>query len=111
MKDKRSERAREWQRWYKTARWRRRRQLQFSLHPLCEWCERRGITTTATIAHHAEKHDGDREKFFDGKLVSLCKPCHDSEAQSMERRGYSKEIDESGWPVDPSHPANVASRQ
>jgi hypothetical protein len=102
--DKRSERARQWQRWYKTARWQRRRQMQFSLKPFCEWCEKRGITSPANIAHHAEKHDGDQTKFFTGPLVSLCKACHDGEAQSIERRGYSKEIGEDGWPTDPKHP-------
>jgi hypothetical protein len=30
---------------------------------LCEWCEKRGILTPAAIVHHAERHDGDINKF------------------------------------------------
>ena len=47
------------------------------------------------------------KNFYDyGNLESLCKSCHDSLAQSIEKRGYSTEVGTDGWPIDPKHPQN-----
>jgi len=73
---------------------------------LCEWCEKRGILTPAAIVHHAERHDGDINKFTLSPLVSLCKACHDGEAQGVEVRNYSDRIGPDGFFVDPNHPHN-----
>jgi hypothetical protein len=43
--------------------------------------------------------------FIGSPLDSLCKPCHDGIEQSIERLGYSREIDVNGRPLDPRHPA------
>jgi 5-methylcytosine-specific restriction enzyme A len=98
--------------WYTSTRWRlHRRQPQLRRQPLCEWCRDRGRITEATIAHHAEPHGGDPVKFWSGALVSLCKHCHDSRAQQIERKGWTNDIDDSGWPADPNHPANKITKQ
>ena len=44
-------------------------------------------------------HHGDPELFWHGELISLCKHCHDGEAQQIERKGYGNDIDASGWPT------------
>jgi 5-methylcytosine-specific restriction endonuclease McrA len=106
----RSPEAAAWRKLYKTARWEAVRQHQFNSEPLCEWCmaKKPKIIRPATVVHHAKPDDkSDPMLFFGGKLVSLCKPCHDGEAHRMEARGYSDAIDETGWPSDPDHPANL----
>lgn len=105
--DRRSSEALAYRRLYKTSLWARIRASQLSAKPLCEWCERKGIITVATVCHHETPHKGDREKFFAGPFLSLCQRHHDSEAQQIERLGYSKAIGEDGWPIDQAHPANA----
>jgi len=96
-----------WRKLYKTPQWEAIRQAQLTAHPLCKWCLERGIVRRAEVVHHVERHNGDPVKFFAGPFESLCKQCHDSEAQSDERRGYSLAIGADGWPLDPRHPANT----
>jgi 5-methylcytosine-specific restriction enzyme A len=38
----------------------------------------------ATVAHHLVPHRGDWQLFIAGDLQSLCKRCHDSEAQAED---------------------------
>lgn len=87
-----------WDRWYKTARWRRIRERQLSAEPLCRMCRPRPVP--ATICDHVEPHRGDEHKFWNGPFQSLCKPHHDGEKQSIEKGGTPKQrIDEDGWPA------------
>ena len=65
-----------------------------------------GISVPATVADHVEPHKGDELKFYQGKLQSLCKRCHDSAKQSQERHGYHSMTDANGYPLDPAHPWN-----
>lgn len=92
--------------WYKLKVWKNLRERQLARRPLCEWCRERGSLTTATEVHHETPHRGDWTLFTRGKLVSLCKSCHDRDAQSIERRGYDSRVGEDGWPADERHPAN-----
>ena len=106
--DRRSPEAAQYRAWYKTAEWQRLRMAQLSKQPLCERCLAKDRTTAATVVHHIEAHKGDRARFLDPtNLASSCAPCHDSDEQSEERLGYSKEIGADGWPVDPRHPGNL----
>jgi hypothetical protein len=95
-------------RWYKLKAWAERRRRQLQDQPSCEECLRLSPpkVTRATIADHVEPHRGDYERFWFGKLQSLCAPCHDRIKQAEERRGFSAEIGEDGWPADPKHPFN-----
>lgn len=96
-----------WRRLYKTARWLALRKRQRAAHPLCAWCMEKGKIVPATVVHHKTPHEGNERLFFDiGNLASLCKPCHDSTAQQIEKTGYSSNIGEDGWPADVNHPAN-----
>src|SRR5690606_3069756 len=88
-------------RWYKTQRWQRLRARQLRDSPLCAFCLRQGRITPATVCDHTEPHSGDQQKFWDaGNLQSLCKPCHDSDKQRIEKGGPPKPtIGLDGWPV------------
>jgi 5-methylcytosine-specific restriction protein A len=75
-------------------------------------CKAAGRVTPATVADHIEPHRGDPDRFWNGKLQSLCdrRPwrCHSSVKQSEEALGYSEAIGEDGHPIDPRHPWNAA---
>jgi hypothetical protein len=92
--------------WYGKMRWRRMAKAQLREHPLCVMCLQRGQVIPATVADHVEPHRGDEHAFWFGKLQSLCVPCHNHHKRFEEMRGYTTDIDASGWPTDPRHPAN-----
>lgn len=104
--DARRRQQKPWRALYKTAEWEAIRRKQFAEHPLCKRCLDRGVVRAATVVHHVERHEGDPAKFFRGPFESLCKNHHDSDAQSEERTGYSREIGADGWPVDVNHPVH-----
>jgi 5-methylcytosine-specific restriction protein A len=91
---------------YDTARWQRLRQHQLQIEPLCAFCRERGIVTPATIADHVTPHRGDINKFWLGKLQSLCLDCHSNAKQFQENRGFMKDVGADGFPIDPNHPFN-----
>lgn len=91
--------------WYSTPGWRRRRLAQLRSEPLCRYCSQMGQVTPATVADHIEPHRGDRGRFWEGELQSLCASCHNSAKQSEEARGYSTQVGLDGLPVDVKHPA------
>lgn len=93
-----------WHRWYKTARWARRRAAQLNAEPLCRRCARHGRTEPASVADHVTPHRGDPDLFWHGPLQSLCTHCHSGAKQSAERRGFSTEVGADGMPIDPAHP-------
>jgi hypothetical protein len=78
----------EWRRWYKTARWQKRRAAQLAVEPLCAICLLAGRVTAATVADHVKPHRGDPVKFWEGELQSLCDEapwrCHSSVKQREE---------------------------
>lgn len=91
-------------------RWRKARAGFLTKHPLCVMCEAAGLLVEATVVDHIRPPRGARRLFWDRKnWQGLCQPHHDSAKQAEERRGYSREIGADGWPVDPKHPANLAS--
>jgi 5-methylcytosine-specific restriction endonuclease McrA len=88
----------EWVKWYKTSAWQKLRRRQLKLNPLCKFCDRKKILTIATVADHIQPHRGNMEKFFDiDNLQSLCKTCHDSTKQRLEKSGDFG-CDEQGFP-------------
>lgn len=74
-----------WRKWYKTAAWRARRAQQLSAEPLCHLCPP-WSRQSATVADHVTPHRGDHALFWFGPLQSLCKSCHDTKKQRIERR-------------------------
>lgn len=77
--------------WYADRRWRKKREAQLLKEPLCRYCQELGRITAATIADHIEPHRGDRTAFWQGKLQSLCGPCHSSVKQ-REENGFESRI-------------------
>jgi 5-methylcytosine-specific restriction protein A len=96
-----------WRKWYFTKTWKALRAAQLELVPWCEPCKRLGKSRPATIANHKIPHRGDRELFFRGALESACKNCHDQAIQREEHEGFSRDIGDDGWPVDPKHLFNI----
>jgi len=81
-----------------------RRRAQLRQHPLCQECEKRGVVTAATVAHHVVRHNNNITPFRLSPLMSLCANCHDGTMQQRERSGFARDIGEDGWPRDPRHP-------
>ena len=68
---------------YNSARWRALRLAKLRDNPLCELCERKGITRLADDVHHIQSFmdvddpDERRTLAFDiDNLMSLCDECH-----------------------------------
>lgn len=100
--------TRPYRQWYKLAAWRRKARQQLQDQPSCEEHLRMSppAVVRATIADHVIPHGGDYSLFWNGRLQSLCKPCHDTIKQAEERRGYDRAVGSDGWPSDPRHPFN-----
>jgi 5-methylcytosine-specific restriction protein A len=76
-------------------------------HPLCAMCRQRGSYALSACVDHIVAHKGNKELFWDeANWQALCKNCHDSRKQSIEKLGYDKEVGADGFPVDPQHPYN-----
>lgn len=98
--DQRSTEATEYRKLYSTARWRRTREVQLSMQPLCERCLAMGVVEEADVVHHADGgHKGDEDKFWSGPFESLCKPCHDSGGQREDLGQTVVTFDVTGWPI------------
>ncbi len=66
-------------------RWQQAREAFLLDHPLCVYCQRKGMTSAASVVDHIEAHHGDQELFWDREnWQPLCKPCHDSDKQREE---------------------------
>lgn len=93
------------------SRWRKARETYLRKHPLCVDCERLGRTTPATVVDHIVPHRRDQELFWDkANWQSLCKRCHDSHKQRLEKSGTVVGCDEHGVPLDRNHHWNSATR-
>lgn len=67
-------------------KWRQARAGYLAKHPYCVFCERDGRSTAATVVDHSIPHRGDMVLFWKSEhWRSLCKLCHDSEAQKRDR--------------------------
>ncbi len=100
MLDQRTDAARAYHRLYKTARWKRIREAQLRIQPLCEYCLQSEVIEPATIVHHSEGgHKGNEQKFWNGPFASLCKACHDRDGQREDLGQTIIRFDASGWPI------------
>lgn len=84
------------QRLYNAA-WRTARLTHLIANPWCVNCMRHGKQVCATVVDHIRPHRGDRELFFDpNNRQSLCKYCHDSWKQRIEKGGITQ-FDDDGY--------------
>ena len=97
---KRSADAAAYRRWYSTPRWRRRRVEQLRREPFCAMCLALGVHTAATVADHVTPHRGDPDRFWRGRLQSLCAPHHDRDKQREELMDRPLTVDADGWPLN-----------
>lgn len=74
-------------------------------------CLEEGTLRAATAVDHIVPHQGDINKFWLGKLQSLCYTHHSKSKQQIETQGYANDIGVDGFPSDPDHPFNVVSRK
>lgn len=73
-------------------KWRKRRKLYLSKHPLCVKCERAGKLTTATVVDHIVPHRGNEVLMWDeDNWQALCKPCHDNKTGTEDTRSVKYE--------------------
>lgn len=91
--------SRDWLYLYKSARWRRLREGQLSLQPLCEWCLESERVTEATEVHHQIPHKGDESVFWNGPFISTCKPCHSSRGKLEDNGKTVVRFGADGWPL------------
>lgn len=99
-----------YKRWYKTARWQKLRRSVLDANPLCVFCSAAGRVEVAAICDHVERHRGDEAKFWSGPFQGLCKHCHDSAKQRMEKSGRpTLTFGADGWPLDPERRGVVES--
>ena len=89
---------------YGTERWRRMAKHQLRVEPLCAMCLAEDKVVAPRVADHVEPHHGDVNKFWTGKLQSLCERCHNSRKKDVERLGYDRTVEVDGVPLDPNHP-------
>jgi 5-methylcytosine-specific restriction protein A len=68
----------DWRAWYQTPEWKRIRAAQLLKEPWCIECKKEGRMTVATDVDHIERHQGDKQKFFNGPFQSLCHSHHSS---------------------------------
>ena len=104
----RSDEAKAYRLWYKTATW---RQIRINVLTRDNWqCTMCGVSLVGdrhapngAVAHHAKAHKGNRERFFDqGNVVAVCKACHDGPIARQERaetRDTSPRFGADGWPI------------
>lgn len=79
---------------YNTARWKRLRLVKLRDNPLCEVCEKKGITKMADDVHHIQSFmsvdnpEARKALAFDyDNLMSLCDECHSEIHKRKRSRG------------------------
>lgn len=101
---------------YNTRRWRRRSTQHRQQYPFCAQCEReaaaegtgRIVIERAVLCHHTIEFISDMAQghFYTIPIEGLCFKHHQLMHGRNPPRQYDTEIDVSGWPKDPKHPAN-----
>lgn len=82
------------------AQWRSLRKAHLFCEPLCVFCKRKGIAARGEVVDHIVPHKGSRALLFDpNNLQTLCKSCHDSTKQRMEK-GRLRRWNVNGLPME-----------
>ncbi|OXE36919.1 MAG: HNH endonuclease [Phenylobacterium zucineum] len=73
------------------SRWQKARDTYLKSHPLCVMCHADGELTPAKVVDHVIPHRGDQKLFWDtANWQALCKRCHDSDKQRLEKSGEKR---------------------
>jgi 5-methylcytosine-specific restriction endonuclease McrA len=90
--------------------WQKAREGYLRKHPLCVHCNEKGRVTPATVVDHKKPHRGNLKLFWDkSNWQGLCKVCHDSWKQRLEKTGTVAGCNKDGIPLDPNHHWNTSS--
>ncbi|MGV3679684.1 MAG: HNH endonuclease [Acidovorax sp.] len=104
-----------------TSAWQKARDGHLRNNPLCDDHQKRGQLVPAEVVDHKvapklkeANESGDPERIAAARLLfwdrknwqSLCKSCHDSVKQRIEKSGRVPGCGLDGRPLDPSHPWN-----
>jgi len=85
-------------------KWQQARAAYLTEYPLCVHHEAKGDIVVATVVDHKIPHRGDLVLFWKrSNWQSLCKLCHDSWKQRLEKTGNVVGCDTKGIPIDPNH--------
>lgn len=57
--------------------WERVRAIKLQLNPLCEMCDKQGLTVRAEMVHHVKPIDEGGARLELSNLMSLCNACHE----------------------------------
>ncbi|WP_292935522.1 HNH endonuclease signature motif containing protein [Noviherbaspirillum sp.] len=87
------------------AAWRRLRALILEDEPLCRYCFVHCRVTPATDVDHINNDPSDNRR---ENLQALCHECHSRKTASDMGHNVRMGCDESGAPLNPNHPWNVA---
>jgi len=86
------------------SRWQKARADYLRKHPLCSQHEGLGQIVGAVVVDHITPHKGDKSLFWDSSnWQPLCKHCHDSYKQRLEKSGTIIGCDTNGMPIDSHH--------
>lgn len=99
-------------------RWQKSRDAYLRLHPLCVMCSTADRAVAAALVDHKiaprlkeAKESGDARRikeawklfWSESNWQSLCKLCHDSTKQRLEKSGRMVGCTSTGLPLDPNH--------
>jgi 5-methylcytosine-specific restriction endonuclease McrA len=74
-------------------KWQQARKRYLTIHPLCVWCAKEWRVTPAKVVDHIIPHRNDERLFWSiDNWQSLCKTCHDSRKQRLEKSGKETRI-------------------
>jgi 5-methylcytosine-specific restriction protein A len=86
------------------SKWQKARLDFLSKNPLCVEHGKRGLVVAATVVDHIVAHKNDLKLFWDRKnWQALCKHCHDSHKQRLEKSGVVIGCALNGVPIDSNH--------
>lgn len=74
------EREQDNSKFYNSRTWRKLRKFVLDKHPLCIECERKGLTTIATVGDHIVAITQGGAPLDESNIQPLCKKCHDSKS-------------------------------
>ena len=78
---------------YNSKMWRSLRNYKIQMQPLCEQCERKGLTEAGREIDHIVAIKDGGQRLALGNLQTLCSSCHASKsAKEREARKYKKKF-------------------
>jgi 5-methylcytosine-specific restriction enzyme A len=84
-KTQRSAEGAQQQEWYRSKKWKARRDRHLAAHPFCQCPEHKGKRVPGDVVDHVIPPRGNAQRFWFGRLQTLTKTCHDVWKQRQEK--------------------------